>query len=43
MTYAAAQREGESPSAHYRLWHFRQLRDERYYQGKHQNRPVGSR
>ena len=43
MTYAAAQREGDSPSAHYRQWHFRQLRDERYYQGKHQNRPIGSR
>lgn len=43
MTYAAAQREGESPNAHYRQWHFRQLRDQRYYQGKHQNRPVGSR
>lgn len=28
---------------HHRRWHFRQLRDERYYQGEHANRPRGSR
>lgn len=28
---------------HYRTWHFRQLRDERYYQGEHADKPRGSR
>lgn len=32
-----------SPQAHYRAWHFRQLRDERYYKGKHQSMTPGSR
>lgn len=37
---AAGEREvGE----HHRRWHFRQLRDERYYQGEHANKPRGSR
>lgn len=45
ITFAAGtvQNEGITPNAHYRQWHFRQLRDERYYQGKHKNKPVGSR
>lgn len=29
--------------AFYRTWHFRQLRDERYYRGEHENQPRGSR
>jgi hypothetical protein len=32
-----------SPDAHYRSWHFRQLRDARFYKGEHANTPPGSR
>lgn len=32
-----------SPQEHYRQWHFRNLRDERYYQGEHKEKPKGSR
>lgn len=32
-----------SPGAHYRQWHFRQLRDKRYYQREHATKPIGSR
>lgn len=32
-----------SPEAHYRSWHIRQLRDERYYKGEYANRERGSR
>jgi len=32
-----------SPEEHYRSWHFRQLRDDRYYQGEHKSKPKGSR
>lgn len=35
--------EGKAPGMHYRQWHFRQLRDKRYYQGEHSNRVPGSR
>ncbi len=31
------------PEAHYRTWHIRQLRDERFYKGEHENTPKGSR
>ena len=31
------------PGAHYRRWHFRQLRNERYYRGEYANLPRGSR
>lgn len=30
-------------SAHYRSWHFRQLVNEKYYQGEHAKKPIGSR
>lgn len=30
-------------SAHFRSGHFRQLRHERYYQGEHKDKPIGSR
>lgn len=30
-------------SEHHRRWHFRQLRDDRYYQGEHADKPRGSR
>lgn len=33
----------DSATAHYRSWHFRQLRDARFYRGKHSNKLVGSR
>jgi len=33
----------DSPSAHYRSWHFRQLSHERYYRGKHAGKAKGSR
>lgn len=29
--------------AHFRSWHFRQLRDERYYRGEYRDHPQGSR
>lgn len=32
-----------SPQAHYRTWHFRQLRDPRYYKGEYQSMAPGSR
>jgi hypothetical protein len=35
--------EHRSPDMHYRRWHFRQLKDERYYQGEHEKKPRGSR
>lgn len=33
----------DSPSAHYRSWHFRQLSHEKYYRGKHTGLAKGSR
>jgi hypothetical protein len=33
----------DAPSAHYRQWHFRQLRDKRFYHGEHRQKPIGSR
>lgn len=36
-------RERELIDPHYRTWHFRQLRDERYYRGQYAEQPVGSR
>lgn len=38
---AQQRKEGRTP--HVRSWHFRQLRDERYYKGKYAGDPVGSR
>jgi len=35
--------ESKTPGMHYRQWHFRQLRDKRYYQGEHSKRVPGSR
>lgn len=35
--------EAASKEAFYRTWFFRQLRDERYYRGEHENTPRGSR
>jgi hypothetical protein len=32
-----------APGMHYRQWHFRQLKDKRYYQGEYKSKPVGSR
>ncbi len=32
-----------SKAGHVRAFHFRQLRNERYYQGEHENKPIGSR
>lgn len=32
-----------SPDTHYRSWHFRQLRDDRFYKGEHASLPRGSR
>ncbi len=32
-----------SPEAHYRTWHIRQLRDERFYRGQYESTPKGSR
>jgi hypothetical protein len=32
-----------SPEAHYRTWHIRQLRDERFYKGEYEKAPKGSR
>lgn len=32
-----------SPEFHVRGWHFRELRDERYYRGEHKDKPIGSR
>jgi hypothetical protein len=37
------QLEKSSPDAHYRTWHIRQLRDERFYKGEHENEMPGSR
>lgn len=28
---------------HYRSWHFRQLKDPRFYKGEHEGKPIGSR
>lgn len=33
----------ESPAAHYRSWHFRQLSHEKFYKGEHENLAPGSR
>lgn len=33
----------ESPAAHYRSWHFRQLTHEKFYRGEHENLAPGSR
>lgn len=38
-----AQLQKASPEAHYRTWHIRQLRDERFYKGEYENAPKGSR
>lgn len=35
--------EATTKDAFYRTWFFRQLRDERYYRGEHENTPRGSR
>lgn len=34
---------GRETVEHYRRWHFRQLRDERYYRGEFAGQPLGSR
>lgn len=36
-------RTGLTRAPHYRAWHFRQLRDARYYKGEHEGKPPGSR
>ncbi|MDU8351413.1 hypothetical protein RYA05_05880 [Pseudomonas syringae pv. actinidiae] len=33
----------ESPEMHVRSWHFRELRDDRFYKGEHSHKPKGSR
>lgn len=33
----------EYPEVHVRSWHFRELRDERFYKGEHSHKPKGSR
>jgi hypothetical protein len=38
-----SQLEKSSPDAHYRTWHIRQLRDERFYKGDHEKEIPGSR
>lgn len=35
--------EREAPGQHYRRWHLRTLRDERFYRGEHAKKPRGSR
>lgn len=35
--------EHASPGLHYRSWHIRQLRHQRYYRGDHASKPSGSR
>lgn len=42
-TLSIASRTRSEPSEHYRAWHFRQLRADRYYQGEHAEKPRGSR
>lgn len=42
-SHAPSQIPKNSPESHYRTWHIRQLRDERYYRGKFENLPRGSR
>jgi hypothetical protein len=42
-TLQSVVRTKESPEAHYRAWHFRQLRDDRFYRGEHAHAPKGSR
>lgn len=32
-----------SPSTHYRTWYIRQLRDPKYYKGRYESSPIGSR
>lgn len=39
----AAKADKESPESHYRTWHFRQLRDARFYKGEYQSMTPGSR
>jgi len=36
-------RETGEVAGHYRSWHFRQLTDDRYYKGEHENKQKGSR
>lgn len=36
-------RSGETPTDHYRSWHFRQLQNDMYYRGEYKNLPHGSR
>lgn len=41
LSQGESNRNGSVP--HYRAWHIRQLRDERYYQNEHAGKPFGSR
>lgn len=49
ITKLTLQKANDTPEAesekdqHYRSWHIRQLRDERYYQNSHKDSPRGSR
>lgn len=44
MSHAATTSKGQhSKAGHIRAFHFRQLRDKRYYQGEHEGKPLGSR
>lgn len=38
-----SQLDKSTPDAHYRTWHIRQLRDERFYKGEHEKERPGSR
>lgn len=42
-TFTIASMDRSATAAHYRSWHFRQLRAERFYRGEHAGEPVGSR
>lgn len=37
------EREVTVKGAHYRQFHFRNLQDERFYRGEHENKEIGSR
>ncbi|WP_415906932.1 hypothetical protein ACMXYX_17845 (plasmid) [Neptuniibacter sp. QD72_48] len=43
LSGSSAMLSSASRGEHYRSWHFRNLRDERYYKGEHANKPRGSR
>ena len=43
LSLSAKNKEGVSPAGHYRSGHYRQLTSERYYQGVHANKEIGSR